>query len=71
VLDQDGRDSDLLEIVKRNGEFRKWGMFWGPLLYWLSIKATRPRSFLWSGLVALGTAAGGLWLKYGPPPFVG
>jgi hypothetical protein len=65
-------DSDLVEVVKRNGEFRKWGWFWGPLLYWLSIKAakaTRPRSLLWSGVVALGTVSGSLVLKYGLPTF--
>jgi hypothetical protein len=60
-------DSDLVEVVKRNGEFRKWGWFWGPVLYWMSIKAakaSRPRSFLWSGLVAIAMGAVGLWIKY-------
>ena len=69
MSDQD-RNSDLVEVIKRNGEFRKWGTFWGPLLYWLSVKAAkaaRPRPFLWSGLVTLGTVAGGLLLKYGLP----
>jgi len=61
--------SDLVEVLKRNGEFRKWG-FWGPLLYLLTLKAAkapRPRSILWSGLAALGTVVGGLVLKYGLP----
>lgn len=40
---------DVVEIVKLNGEFRKWGSFSGPLLYWLSIKAARSRSFLRPG----------------------
>jgi hypothetical protein len=39
-------DSDLIEVVERNGEFRKWGRFWGPLLYWRSLNAARPSSLL-------------------------
>jgi hypothetical protein len=64
VSDQEDRKSDLVEVVKRNGEFRKWGWFWGPILYWLSIKATRPRSFLWQGLAAIAVGAAGLWIRY-------
>jgi hypothetical protein len=62
VSDQDIKNSDLVEIAKRNGDFRKnYGPWLGALLYWLSIKATRPRSFWWSGLlVALGGIVG-LW----------
>ena len=55
VSDQADRNSDLVEVVKRNGEFRKWGPFWGPLLYWLSMRAARPRSFWWKGLLGVGT----------------
>jgi hypothetical protein len=58
----------LVEIAKRNGDFRKnYGPWLGALLYWLSIKATRPRSFWWSRLIGLATIAGGLVLKYGLP----
>jgi len=47
-------DSDLVEVIKRNGEFRSWGPFWGPLLYLRSLNAARPsRSILWKGLVAV------------------
>jgi hypothetical protein len=67
VSDQEDKNSDLVEIVKRNGEFRKWGMFWGPVLYWRTLNVARPRSFWWSGLIGLGTVAGGLVLKYGLP----
>ena len=57
--------SDLVEIARQNGEFRKnYGPWLGALLYWLSIKATRPRSFLWQGLVAVAIGAVGLWIKY-------
>jgi hypothetical protein len=59
-------DSDLVEVVKRNGEFRKWGMFWGPLLYLRTLNAARPpRSILWKGLALVGTVVGGLWWRYG------
>jgi hypothetical protein len=62
------KDSDLVEVVKRNGDFRQnYGPLLGAFLFWLSLKATRPRSLLWSGMVALGTAAGGYVLKYGIP----
>jgi hypothetical protein len=62
-------DSDLVEIAKRNGDFRKnYGPWLGALLYWLSIKATRPRSFWWSGLlVTLATGAIAVLQKYGWP----
>jgi len=62
-------DSDLVEIAKRNGDFRKnYGLLLGALLYWLSIKATRPsRSFWWSGVIGLATVAGTLVLKHSFP----
>jgi hypothetical protein len=60
--------SDLVEIAKRNGEFRKnYGPFIGAFLYLRSINAARPRSFWWSGLFSVGTVLGGIWLKYGWP----
>jgi hypothetical protein len=58
-------DSDLVEIAKQNGDFRKnYGPWLGALLYWLSIKATRPRSFLWQGLITVAIGSVGLWIKY-------
>jgi hypothetical protein len=58
-------NSDLVEIAKRNGDFRKnWGLIIGSVLYLRSLNAARPRSFWWSGLLAVATAAAGLWLKY-------
>jgi hypothetical protein len=57
-------DSDLVEIAKRNGDFRKnWGVIVGSILYWLSIKAARPRSVWWTVLVGLLGGAGGFALK--------
>jgi hypothetical protein len=44
--------SDLVEIAKRNGDFRKnYGPFIGAFLYLRSINAARPRSFWWCGLL--------------------
>ncbi|MEH2570231.1 hypothetical protein [Bradyrhizobium sp. AZCC 2289] len=61
--------SDLVEIAKRNGEFRKnYGPVIGAFLYLRSINAARPRSFWWSGLlVTLATGAVALLQKYGLP----
>jgi hypothetical protein len=62
-------DSDLVEIAKRSGDFSKnYGRFWGGLIQ-LSFAnaAVGRRPFLWSGLVGLGTVAGGLVLRYGVP----
>jgi hypothetical protein len=59
-------DSDLVEIAKRNGQFRKnWGLVIGSMLYLRSLNAARPRPFWWRGMLAVATAAAGLWLKYG------
>jgi hypothetical protein len=60
--------SDLVLITRQNGEFRRnYGPWLGAFLYLRSMNAARPRSVLWSGLFALGTALVGLWLKYGWP----
>lgn len=72
MSDQVDRNANLIEVVKRNGDFSKnYGPWVGALLYWLSMKAAKPRSFWWSGLIGLGTVAGGLVLKYGAPTFFG
>ncbi|MET4177343.1 hypothetical protein ABIB99_008467 [Bradyrhizobium sp. LA6.1] len=70
MSDQELRNENLIEVLKRNGDFSKhYGPILGALLYWLSMKAAKPRSFWWSGLIAAGTVAGGLVLKYGVPAF--
>jgi hypothetical protein len=71
VWDRDAKYSDLVEVIKRNGEFRKWGPFWGPILYLRSVNAARPRSVWWKRVVAFGTILGGLWFKYGWVPLTG
>jgi hypothetical protein len=62
-------ESDLVEIARQNGDFRKnYGPWLGAFLYWLSIKATRPRSFWWNGLlVTLATGAIALLQKFNWP----
>jgi hypothetical protein len=64
-------DSDLLEVAKRNGDFRKnWGLVIGSFLYLRSLNAMRPRSFWWTGLLVTATAVA-TWLhSRGWPPFL-
>ena len=56
--------SDLMEIAKRNGDFRKkLGVIVGAILYLRSISAARPRLFWWQALLAALTAALGFWWR--------
>lgn len=56
--------SDLLEIVKRNGDFRKnYGTIIGGYLYLRSISAAGGRSVFWSGLFFTAVTAGFGWLQ--------
>jgi hypothetical protein len=60
--------SDLVEIARRNGEFSKnFDPRLGAFVYWLSLRAARPRSFLWKGLIGVGSLLGGLAFKFGLP----
>jgi hypothetical protein len=53
VSEQNAKHSDLAEIAKRNGEFRKnYGLIIGAFLYLYSVNATRARSIWWGGLFA-------------------
>jgi hypothetical protein len=55
--------SDLLEIVKRNGDFRKnYGMVIGGYLYLRSVSAACGRSVFWSGTIFAAVTAGLGWL---------
>jgi hypothetical protein len=65
--------SELVEISKLNGDFKKnYGRLLGALLYLHSISAARGRSFVWGGLlVALISSAtaflekrGLSWLRF-------
>jgi hypothetical protein len=55
--------SDIVEIIRRNGDFRRnWGFLLGAFLYLRSLNAARGRSSRWAGLL-LGLVAAALpWL---------
>jgi hypothetical protein len=58
VSDQNAKNSDLVEIAKRNGDFRKnYGLIIGAFLYLRSIQAARPGSLWVKALFGLATAA--------------
>ena len=67
MSDKDEPNSDLVEIAKRNGDFRKnYGRIIGAFLYLRSINAARSRSFWWQGLLAAVLAGAAAFLqRYG------
>lgn len=47
-----GPSSELVEISKLNGDFKKnYGKLIGAYLYLRSVSAARGRSYFWSGLI--------------------
>lgn len=63
MLEQTGQSSDLVEIAKRNGDFkRNYGTLIGAFLYLRSLSATRGRSFYWMGLICALLSAALPWL---------
>jgi hypothetical protein len=60
--------SDLVEISKLNGDFkRNYGRLIGAYLYLRSVRAASGRSFLWGGLLFSLASIGATWLqKHGP-----
>ncbi len=53
MSDRDVTHSDLVEIAKQNGDFRKnYGVIVGAILYLRSINAARPRLFWWQAVMA-------------------
>jgi hypothetical protein len=53
VSGQEVTNSDLVEIAKRNGDFRRnYGLWMGAFLYLRSIRAARPRLSWWQALTA-------------------
>jgi hypothetical protein len=63
-MEQTGQSSDLVEIAKRNGDFRRnYGTLLGAFLYLRSLSAARGRSLLWSGLMTATLSAVLIWLK--------
>jgi hypothetical protein len=60
-------NSELVEISKLNGDFRRnYGKLIGAYLYLRSISAARGRTFFWSGLLLAAFSAAVTWLeRYG------
>jgi hypothetical protein len=54
--------SELVEISKLNGDFKKnYGMLIGAYLYLRSISAARGRSFFWTGLISIAWSVALAW----------
>jgi hypothetical protein len=57
MLEQTGQSSDLVEIAKRNGDFRRnYGIIIGAFLYLRSLSVVRGRSFFWFGLLLVASS---------------
>jgi len=55
--------SDLVEIARRNGDFRRnYGIFLGAFLYLRSLSAARGRAFFGPGLICVALASTLTWL---------
>ena len=64
MSDRDVTHSDLVEIAKRNGDFRKnYGLIVGAILYLGSINAARPRLFSWQTSITSIAVVWGLWWR--------
>lgn len=59
--------SDVIEVSKLNGDFRKnYGTVLGAFLYLRSISAARGRSLFWTGLASVICSVVAAWLtKHG------
>ena len=59
------RPSELVEISKLNGDFRKnYGKLIGAYLYLRSVSATRGRPYFWSGLLFVAFSTVATWLEH-------
>lgn len=60
-------ESDLVEIAKQSGEFKKhYGKWWGGFIQLQFVNAAAGRRpFLWSSLIGIGTVILGFAVKYG------
>lgn len=69
MSEQDLRNPNFIEVVKRNGEFSQhYGPWRGAILYWLTMRAARRKSPpWWAAVLALVGTAGSLVWKYGVP----
>ncbi len=58
-----GECSELVEISKLNGDFRKdYGKLIGAYLYLRSISAIRGRSLFWTGFISMVCSGALTWL---------
>jgi hypothetical protein len=58
VSDQDAKNSDFVEVIKRNGDFRKnYGLIIGAVLFLRSISAARRGLFWWRGMLFAAVSA--------------
>jgi hypothetical protein len=58
------QSSELVEISKLNGDFRKnYGRLVGAFLYLRSVSAVRGRSWFWAAFVCAIVSVGIAWLK--------
>jgi hypothetical protein len=66
MSDEDRKNPNLIEVFKRNGDYSKnYGRWLGAVIYLLSVKAARPRSFAWKVPLAGLTLVGGILWKFG------
>jgi hypothetical protein len=57
------QSSDLVEIAKRNGDFRRnYGTLLGAFLYLRSLSAARGRSVFWGGLLFALLSGAAAWV---------
>ena len=56
--------SELVEIAKRNGDFKKnYGILIGAYLYLRSLRAARGRPLFWTGLMLTALSSMLAWLS--------
>jgi hypothetical protein len=59
------QSSELVEISKLNGDFKKnYGKLLGAYLYLCSVSAARGRSYFWTGLLFAILSTVATWLEY-------
>ena len=65
--------SELIEISKLNGDFRKnYGKLIGAFLYLRSVSAARGRSWFWAGVASFACSLALAWLvRHGWTPSIG
>jgi hypothetical protein len=57
------RCSELVEISKLNGDFRRnYGNVLGAILYLRSVSAARGRSWFWAGMVSFACSVALAWM---------